>query len=130
MNQQHQTIMAEIMNTAGLLLMFWELQGWDPDAPFFEEIAEEVSPLSSGLYTSISSYTGEPAESISPRRGLEFLMLIAARVLNIPLPEEVRDRLVSNIFGSDIADALDLGVTTPDQARQLVLSHPRDETVH
>jgi hypothetical protein len=131
-NQETEEFIDQIRESALVLLTTWALQGFNPDVPFFQEIPEDLAALFSAFGTSIASATSEPPESISLRRGLEFLLFLAAHELNFPMPHEVRDRLLCNIFGRPIADALDLGATIDVQGKKFVVVYPEltDETVH
>lgn len=123
-NQEVEKFTDQIRESALVVFTVWALQGFSPAAPFFEEIPGEVAPLVSGLGTSIASLTGEPLESISSRRGLELMLLLAACELNFLLPQEVLDRLFANIFGRCIVEALQLGATIQNRGNRFVLVYP------
>jgi hypothetical protein len=127
--QEVQQAAAEIRQGAAMLLITWASQGYDPDAPMFRE-SDCAGPILAYFRAPLATLTDEPVENISGRRGLEFMLLLAAYELNLPLPQTVRERLHRSVFGKEIADALKLGASVIAQGNKLVLTYPKGETTH
>lgn len=126
--QEVQKAAAEIRQGAAMLLATWALQGYDPNAPMFLN-AKSAGTILAYFQAPLATLTKEQVESISGRRGLEFMLFVASRELNFPLPQKIWKRLERSVFGPEIADALELGATLKVQDNKLVLVYP-DETIH